>query len=525
MLIFLYTLSILFMLFIPVALAIALRRKTAVPWWLFCVGILTFAGSQAVHLPLNNWLTDLGMLDMTAENGLPFWRTVVVLGLTAGICEEIARAVGYWLLARRGHGKTAGEGLMAGLGHGGIEAMAFGAVLTAATVTSLLALQGQDLDTLGIPAAQLETVRQQVEMFLTTPLAAVLPAWERLGAIGLHVTLSVMVWLAFDRRNWGYVGLAVLLHALVDSALVALHHFLQNPWLLEVIFTLVVLPGVVAVFKFSRVHAFTSSRERLHTRTPDHLNTFFAALSKEVQQQWRTKRVLIVGAVFLLFGLMSPLLAYATPQLLSSLEGAEQFAALIPTPTAQDAIVQYIKNITQFGFILAVLLGMGAVAGEKEQGTAAMIMSKPLPRWAFLLSKFVAQTAVYLLAFFLSGLGAYIYTWVLFEPLSLGAFVLGNLLLWAWMLTFAAITLLASTIANSTGAAAGLALGGAVLLAILGSLPNIGALFPAGLVAWASGLGVETAVVAANGGALATSGVLIVVCLITAVAVFEVQEL
>jgi hypothetical protein len=57
-----------------------------------------------------------------------------------------------------------------------------------------------------------------------------------------------------------------------------------------------------------------------------------------------------------------------------------------------------------------------------------------------------------------------------------------------------------------------------------GSLPRYGALFPSGMVNWAGQLGVETAV-APNGGALALSIVLIVLCLIGAVAYFEVEEL
>ncbi|MCL4869197.1 MAG: hypothetical protein KJ063_09520 [Anaerolineae bacterium] len=74
---------------------------------------------------------------------------------------------------------------------------------------------------------------------------------------------------------------------------------------------------------------------------------------------------------------LSPLIAYFTPQIISSIEEAAMFADLIPEPTSRDAITQYISNVTQFGFVLAVLLGMGAVAGEKERGLTPMILSKP----------------------------------------------------------------------------------------------------------------------------------------------------
>jgi ABC-2 type transport system permease protein len=254
------------------------------------------------------------------------------------------------------------------------------------------------------------------------------------------------------------------------------------------------------------------------------MRLFFVATRKELLQQWRTRRIYVVVAVFALFGLLSPLLAYFTPQLLSTLEGAEQFAELIPTPSAADALGQYVKNITQFGFLIAILLGMGAVAAEKERGTTAMILSKPLPRWAFVLSKFVAQMLVYLLAFALGALGAFYYTAFLFEGLLPGPFLLGNLLLFIWLLTFAAVTLLGSTVGNSTGSAAGAALAGAVVLFIAGSIPQLSAFAPAALVGWASQLGLEGAP-SGNAGAIVASIVFIVVCLLLAVAAFEEQEL
>jgi ABC-2 type transport system permease protein len=151
-------------------------------------------------------------------------------------------------------------------------------------------------------------------------------------------------------------------------------------------------------------------------------------------------------------------------------------------------------------------------------------LSKPLPRWAFLLSKFLAQGVVYFVALLLGTLGAYYYTLVLFEPLALGPFLFGGVLLWLWALVFTAVTLLGSTIGKSTGGAAGIALLGAVLLLILGSIPPIGQFFPSALVGWASQLGLADGV-PFNGAALSANGVLIVVFLVTAVALFERQEI
>ena len=142
MLAFNYTLSVFLMIVLPVLFAALLRRRIQVAWWLFCVGILTFIVSQVVHLPLNDWLMEIKLLGQPGlDDSHPLWWNAMLLGLTAGLCEELARALGLFLLTavlRRRQGAapqwTLGQGLMLGLGHGGIEAMFFGGVLVAATV-------------------------------------------------------------------------------------------------------------------------------------------------------------------------------------------------------------------------------------------------------------------------------------------------------------------------------------------------------------------------------------------------------
>ena len=521
MIIFLYAISISLMIFLPVAAAVVWRRWYPVRWALFGVGMLTFVGSQVYHMPLNGWLTDLGVIGEIRPDKPGLLATSLVLGFSAGLSESVARAIGYWLLFRWHKAEKWADGVMVGLGHGGIEAMTIGGVLTAVSVSSLWAIRGTDLTTLGIPAEQLPLVTSQMERFLGTPALAFAPLLERLIAMTFHVTASVLVWQAFKRRNALYFGMAVLYHTVFDATAVYASQFIGNAWLLEGLFVLILLPGIVYLWRSG-----VGERKEMHRVRPlrDEWALFGTAVYKELLQQWRTKRVIVVGAVFLLFGLMSPLLAKFTPQMLTMVEGTEQFADLIPEPTTADSLVQYVKNLTQFGFILAILLGMGAVAGEKERGTAAMILSKPLPRWAFLLSKFVAQGVVYFVALLLGTLGAYYYTLVLFEPLALGPFLFGGMLLWLWALVFTAVTLLGSTVGKSTGGAAGLALLGAVVLLILGSIPPVGQFFPSALVGWAGQLGLPGEV-PFNGTALSANGVLILVFLVTAVALFERQEI
>lgn len=518
MTIFLYTITITITILLPVLLAVGLRRRVRAPWWTFCVGMATFVGSQVYHIPLNNWLTDLGVIGAVGPEAANLLRTAVILGLSAGVSETAARALGYGVLFRLGKAQRREDSLMVGLGHGGIEAILLGGVLVAASVTALWGLRGVDLTTMGMTAEQMTAVQFQLDALLGQPWGGVFPLFERIVALSAHVAVSVLTWQAFAKRQPLYAVGGALYHALLDTTAVYIAQQTSNVYLIEGALLLVALPAIVWLALLAQQLPAADA-----PAVASELRLFTVALRKELMQQWRTRRTLVIGAVFVLFGLIGPLTAKFTPEILRMVEEAQPFADLIPEPTIADSVLQYVSNVTQFGFIVAVLLGMGAIAGEKERGTAAMVLSKPLPRWAFVLSKFTAQAILFLGGFLLSGLTAYYYTLVLFAPLDFGAFMLGNGVLLLWLLVYTAVTTLGSAIANSTSMGAGIALAGAVLLLLLGAIPQIAGLAPGALVSWASQLGLEP--VPFNGGAIAANASLILVLLITAVAVFEVQEL
>ncbi len=212
-------------------------------------------------------------------------------------------------------------------------------------------------------------------------------------------------------------------------------------------------------------------------------------LHKELLEQVRTMRMLAVGGLFVVMGLLSPVLAKYTPEMLASLAPAGM-TITIPTPTIADAIGQLVKNLSQFGALAAILIAMGSVAAEKERGTAAMVLSKPVGRGAFLTAKLVAIGATLGIATAAGCAAAFVYTAMLFETPAIGGFVAMCVLLWLSLMVYAGLTFLGSTLAKSILPAAAL---GIIFLAILGALailPTVGAFTPAGLTTIAEELAV-----------------------------------
>jgi ABC-2 type transport system permease protein len=120
-------------------------------------------------------------------------------------------------------------------------------------------------------------------------------------------------------------------------------------------------------------------------------NLFILLISKELKEQWRSGRLLIMLAVFLFFGIVSPLTAKYMPDIISSMVKDQNITIQIPEATWKDAIGQFVKNISQMGVFIIILLSMGTVAKEKENGTASFLLVKPVSRNLFILSKFFSQ--------------------------------------------------------------------------------------------------------------------------------------
>jgi ABC-2 type transport system permease protein len=207
---------------------------------------------------------------------------------------------------------------------------------------------------------------------------------------------------------------------------------------------------------------------------------FGPLLGKELLEQWRTRRLLVVAVVFTAIGIGSPYLARYTPELIQALGGLP-FEIEYPTPTMADAVNQFLKNLGQAGILTAILLAMGSVANEKERGTAALLLSKPAGRGAYLAAKLLAITATLAASTALASAFAYTYTALLFETPDPAGWAGMTALLLLALVAYATLTFLGSTLMRSAVAAAGIGIGGMIGLALVSALPNVAPYTPAGI--------------------------------------------
>lgn len=212
MLIAAYIISFLGMIILPIVLWIYFTRRFTLTWKLVLAGGLTFIASQILHIPLVLGLNNI-------MSGLSLLVNAIILGLLAGIFEETARYILFKFLLRKS--RSWKEGVLVGLGHGGIEAILVG-ISVASTLVFMIGYRTVDLSTVpDIPPEQLELAKLQVEAFWSTqPFMALIGFIERIFAMCLHVSLSVLVLYGIAKKQAVWFWLALLWHALVDAAAV-----------------------------------------------------------------------------------------------------------------------------------------------------------------------------------------------------------------------------------------------------------------------------------------------------------------
>ena len=226
---------------LPAALAIAWHRRTGAPYLPFVYGALIFIVFQiALRLP---WQVPLALWVREHKD----YQAVFLAfsGLTAGLFEEVGRYVGFRLLLR--DDRSVPTAVMYGLGHGGIEsALLVGLNLVGFAVALVLVSQGL------ISNPQL-VAKLQAAASTVSPSSVVFAVVERVGAMVLHVGLTLIVLQAVARREIRWLALAIAVHALVDySAVVLAKQLMASTLVVEAVAITLASATLFAGVKLSR---------------------------------------------------------------------------------------------------------------------------------------------------------------------------------------------------------------------------------------------------------------------------------
>ena len=147
------------------------------------------------------------------------------------------------------------------------------------------------------------------------------------------------------------------------------------------------------------------------------MKAFIAFTKKEFTESLRTYRLVVLLAVLVFFGILSPLTAKLLPDILGAIDLGDGMVITLPEPSAMDSWAQFFSNIGQMGMLALIISFSGITANEISRGTLVNLLTKGMPRHTVILSKFFMASALWTAGYLLCLAVCYAYT-VFYWPLD-----------------------------------------------------------------------------------------------------------
>jgi uncharacterized membrane protein YhfC len=202
-----YVISIIIEIGVPITLAVYMRKKYGASWAIFFLGMILFLISL-IRIPLNNLFSSIIVNNFSGD------LVIILIGLfaslTAGIFEEGVRVLAFGAIIKP---RSYDKGIMYGIGHGGGgESMIFVAMSVLASF--IIYRFFPDI----LPASILVQIAG-IEWYV--PLIGAL---ERILAIAIQISLSVLVMYAFLKRKYYFILISILFHMVIDFVSVYINY-------------------------------------------------------------------------------------------------------------------------------------------------------------------------------------------------------------------------------------------------------------------------------------------------------------
>lgn len=210
------------------------------------------------------------------------------------------------------------------------------------------------------------------------------------------------------------------------------------------------------------------------------MRSLIAFTKKEVTEQIRSGKLMILTILFVLFGVMNPAVAKLTPWLLEIMSDSLAESGMTitgVTVTAMDSWVQFFKNIPM-ALIAFVLIQSNIFTKEYGSGTLVLSLTKGLERFKVVISKTAVLVALWTLGYWICFGITYAYNAYFWDNSIAQNLILSVVCWWLFGVFVIALIDLFSTLVNSNiGVLAGT--GGVVLtFSLIGLIPKAGKYLP-----------------------------------------------
>lgn len=213
--------------------------------------------------------------------------------------------------------------------------------------------------------------------------------------------------------------------------------------------------------------------------------------SKEIREITHTWRIWVLPAIMVFFAISGPFVARFTPEIIGAVGGAGLDQLVLPTPTYLDAYGGWIKNLSQITLFAIIIIYGGIVSSELRNGTALLVLTKPVSRSAFVAVKAIVNCVFVAVLLGFATLLTWAITAAIFGTSPAGP-LWSSAAIWLVVAVFyiALMTFLSVAIGSAAGAS-GAGIGAFALLSIASIWKPLNDYSPAGLAGHAAAVSVQ----------------------------------
>ncbi len=193
----------------------------------------------------------------------------------------------------------------------------------------------------------------------------------------------------------------------------------------------------------------------------------------------RSRRWIALVAVYLVFGLIGPVMAKYMAGLLEHVQSG--ITITVPPPQPKDGIVNYLSQVGQLGLIVVVAVAAGAMSFDARRGISTFLRTRATGMWALVGPRFTVNAIAAALAYTLGLLAAWYETALLLGSLPAGAMLAGLLCESVFLVFTVAVVAASASFTRSTLGTVGIALAALIVLSLAGSFAAVHTWLPSTL--------------------------------------------
>jgi ABC-2 type transport system permease protein len=197
----------------------------------------------------------------------------------------------------------------------------------------------------------------------------------------------------------------------------------------------------------------------------------------ELIRVWRTRRMIVLLAAFVIVGLGDPVLTYFLPRLVNR-GPRDGVHVILPKQTALDGITGVAGSMAELGTLVVAIVAAASLVFDGRPALAAFYRTRLRRPVRLVLPRYLVLTGAAIVALAAGTLAAWYETTVLFGAVPAAGLAGGFALEALWFCFVTSLVVGFASVVRNAGAAVGSAIAVLLALALLGSVTVISSWLP-----------------------------------------------